>query len=192
MTYSIPNRCVTSWKISRPFPHKALLFQGKPPQIFPYETNQPLWSFRHFSLQTCFVMYHQYLISFQNSSPQKNSYTKDIQRPATHTCGKVPKLAPLVDVQRIPKFGYLSHQQCDMTLPGEPFVQSGTRGRSLGGPRIEENPALAAQFGSLVGGQWWEFSARNGILEIPFFSHFSWSFNRKTDEFRKKQYFSPL
>lgn len=132
------------------------------------------------------------LISFQKFllSPPKRC-TKDLQKPTCYT--KVPKLAPLVDVQRIPKFGYLSQTTgCDTWhIQGKPFVKrrgETTGTQLLGGPRIEENPALAAQFGSLVG---WPMMGmirpRNGIWEIlvflfPFFLIFQ---QNKSDEFRK-------
>lgn len=138
--------------------------------------------FRHFSVQNLFPNVSSVSnIYFQNSSPPQKKTV--LAKPTCYT--KVPKLAPLVDVQRIPKFGYLSQT----TSRGKPFVKrrgETTGTQLLGGPRIEENPALAAQCGSLVG---WPMMgmirARNGILEIRFSIFFLIFPKKQSDEFRK-------
>ena len=84
-------------------------------------------------------MYHQYLIyTSKIPPPQKKAVLpNDLQKPTCYT--KVPKLAPLVDVQRIPKFGYLSQTTgCDTWhIQEKPFVkQRGEppRTQKTGGP----------------------------------------------------------
>ena len=120
--WPIPNRCVTSWNLAV-FSTQSLFFcfRVNHPRFF--RTKQisimNFQIFRHFSVQNLFPNVSSVSIYFQNSSPPKKTVLpNDLQKPTCYT--KVPKLAPLVDVQRIPKFGYLSQTTgCDMTHPGE-------------------------------------------------------------------------
>ena len=153
--------------------------------------------FRHFSLQLVSLRYHQYLMSFQNSSsppPNKNCSTKDLQKPTCYT--KVPKLAPLVDVQRIPKFGYLSQTTgCDMTHPGgNPSLNDGGKPPerscwgALGLKRIQH--LLLSSVAWWVG-QWWDWGSEWDIGEINVFFMFLDLSEKKIRRVQEKTLFLP-
>lgn len=146
--------------------------------------------FRHFSVQNLFpwgIISIQYPSKIPLSTQKKTVLPKTCNSPTCYT--KVPKLAPLVDVQRIPKFGYLSQTTgCDMTHPGgNPSLNDGGKppsGRScwgaLGLKRIQH--LLLSSVAWWVG-QWWEWLGLGmGYWRILFFSIFFLIFPKKTNQ----------